>query len=58
MLILLSESCAKHTNSAEDLARKVKKAYCPPLIVENNPVLDYCKHILFGYFGEVSGINF
>jgi hypothetical protein len=38
---------------AEDLARKVKKSYCPPAIVEGNPVLDYCKHIIFGYFNEV-----
>ncbi|KAL0231517.1 hypothetical protein GEMRC1_010921 [Eukaryota sp. GEM-RC1] len=26
---------------------KIKKAFCPPQVVESNPVLDYVKHILF-----------
>ncbi|KAG5175381.1 tyrosine--tRNA ligase [Tribonema minus] len=41
-------------DTPEDLARKVKKAYCPPGIVDANPVLDYCKNILFGYFGQIT----
>ena len=33
--------------------RKIKKAFCPPQVVENNPVLDYCKHIIFGYYNKM-----
>ncbi|MCA9381475.1 hypothetical protein KC678_04375 [Candidatus Dojkabacteria bacterium] len=35
------------TDSAEDVARKIKKAYCPPGEIEDNPILDYCKQIIF-----------
>lgn len=38
-------------DSAADVARKVKKAYCPPGIVEGNPCLDWVKHIVFGKLG-------
>lgn len=33
--------------------KQIKKAYCPPEVVEANPILDYSKHILFAWFGEV-----
>ena len=36
-----------------DVKRKIKKAYCPPQIVEGNPILDYCKNIIIAYFGEM-----
>ncbi|CAM9406008.1 unnamed protein product, partial [Phaeothamnion confervicola] len=36
-----------------DVNRKIKGAFCKPEMVEGNPILDYAKHILFGYFGEV-----
>merc|ERR1712083_647981 len=35
-----------------DVARKLKKAYCPPKIVKDNPCLDYVKHIIFPKFNE------
>lgn len=35
------------TDSAEDIQRKIAKAYCPAKVVEENPVLEYCKYILF-----------
>ena len=35
------------TDSPEDVKRKILKAYCPEGIVEDNPVLDYCKQIIF-----------
>ena len=41
-------------DTAEDVARKVKKAYCPPGIIENNPCLDWIKHIIFGKFSSWS----
>lgn len=40
-------------DSEADLGRKIKKAYCPPEVVEGNPILDYCEHIIFGYFGQM-----
>lgn len=33
--------------------RKIKKAFCPPGVVEGNPVVDYVKHIIFGYYGKI-----
>ena len=35
-------------DSVEDVRRKIKKAYCPPGVVEGNPCLDWAKHIVFG----------
>ncbi|MHA2281968.1 MAG: tyrosine--tRNA ligase [Promethearchaeota archaeon] len=31
----------------EDVKRKVNKAYCPPKQITENPVLEYCKYIIF-----------
>lgn len=31
---------------------KIKKAFCPPEVVENNPCLDYLKYIIFPWFNE------
>jgi tyrosyl-tRNA synthetase len=41
------------TDSAEEVARKINKAYCPEKVVSNNPILEYCKHIVFEKFNEV-----
>jgi tyrosyl-tRNA synthetase len=38
------------TDSSDDIARKINKAYCPAKIVEENPVLEYCKYIIFEKF--------
>ena len=32
---------------------KMRKAFCPPGVVEGNPVLDYAKQIVFERFGEL-----
>lgn len=34
-------------DSPADVKRKINKAYCPPEQVVDNPVLEYCKYILF-----------
>ncbi|NHJ20031.1 MAG: tyrosine--tRNA ligase [Candidatus Lokiarchaeota archaeon] len=34
-------------DSPEEIKRKITKAYCPPHQIEENPVLDYTKHIIF-----------
>ncbi len=35
-------------DSAEQVKRKIKKAYCPEKIIKGNPILDYCRNIVFG----------
>ncbi len=35
------------TDSAAEVTKKIEQAYCPMKQVEENPVLDYCKHIIF-----------
>ncbi|PIR61346.1 MAG: tyrosine--tRNA ligase [Candidatus Pacebacteria bacterium CG10_big_fil_rev_8_21_14_0_10_44_11] len=35
------------TDSKEDVEKKILDAWCPAGVVEENPILDYCKHILF-----------
>ena len=39
-------------DSAEDVRRKIKKAYCPPGVVAGNPCLDWIKHVVFGKLGS------
>ncbi len=38
------------TDSEEDVKRKISKAYCPEKKVEENPILEYCKYIIFEKF--------
>ena len=40
------------TDSAEEVQHKISKAYCPERLVEGNPVLEYCKYIIFEKFKE------
>lgn len=35
------------TDTAAQVKNKIKKAYCVPGDIKNNPVLDYVKHIVF-----------
>ncbi len=35
------------TDSVADVERKIGNAYCPAKQIEENPVLEYCKHIIF-----------
>lgn len=41
------------TDTEEDIKRKIKKAYCPEKQVKDNPVLEYCKYLLFERFDEI-----
>ena len=38
------------TDTKEDITRKIKKAYCPEKQIIDNPVLEYCKYIIFEKF--------
>ncbi|MBU4189718.1 MAG: tyrosine--tRNA ligase, partial [Candidatus Thermoplasmatota archaeon] len=40
------ESCVFIHDPEEDIKRKIKNAYCP-MEIENNPVIDICRHIIF-----------
>lgn len=68
MLMGLGEGQAKMSKSDPDSAIfvedteadvnvKIKKAFCPPGIVENNPILDYLKHVIFAVDGAVFSIT-
>lgn len=61
MLMGLKEGQAKMSKSdpdsaifmedePSDVVRKIKKAYCPEKVIENNPILDYCKCIILERF--------
>jgi tyrosyl-tRNA synthetase len=41
------------TDTLEDIQRKISKAWCPEGIIEENPVLEYCKYILFERFDKI-----
>jgi tyrosyl-tRNA synthetase len=41
------------TDSDSEVNRKIKKAYCPEGIINDNPILEYCKYILFEKFNEL-----
>lgn len=34
-------------DTPNDVKRKINKAYCPPKQIEENPILEYCKYIIF-----------
>ena len=40
-------------DTEEEIRRKIKKAYCPEGIVKENPILEYCKYIIFEKFKEL-----
>jgi len=39
-------------DSEADVNSKIKKAYCPPQVLEKNPIFDYIKYIIFQSYGE------
>ncbi len=44
------ETCIFMTDEEEDIKRKILQAYCPAKQTEENPILDYAKHIIFERF--------
>ncbi|MBY8981802.1 MAG: tyrosine--tRNA ligase [Candidatus Lokiarchaeota archaeon] len=34
-------------DTLEDITRKIKKAYCPEKQINENPIIEYCKYIIF-----------
>jgi tyrosyl-tRNA synthetase len=43
----IPDSAIFMTDTEEEIKRKLNKAYCPEGITKDNPILDYCKHIVF-----------
>jgi len=41
-------------DSAGDIRRKINAAYCAPKDIENNPMLDYAKHLVFRACGGMT----
>lgn len=41
------DSCIFMTDSLEEIQRKFRKAYCPETQVQDNPILEYCRYIIF-----------
>ena len=41
------------SDSEDDVNRKIKKAYCPENQVEDNPIMEYCKYIVFEKFDSM-----
>ncbi|HME87366.1 MAG TPA: tyrosine--tRNA ligase, partial [Candidatus Nanoarchaeia archaeon] len=41
-------------DSAEDVSRKISKAYCPQGVVEDNPILEYAKYIVFEHTSSIT----
>lgn len=41
------------TDLPADVTKKIQKAYCPEGLIEENPVLEYCKYILFEKFSTL-----
>ena len=37
-----------------DIIHTYIQAYCPPAVVEENPIMDYAKNIIFGYYGTLT----
>jgi tyrosyl-tRNA synthetase len=40
-------------DSEMEVNAKIKKAYCPPLVTEGNPCLEYAQHIVLPWFGAL-----
>ncbi|MHC1628621.1 MAG: tyrosine--tRNA ligase [Candidatus Nezhaarchaeales archaeon] len=43
------ETCIFVHDSPEEIARKINTAYCPIRVVEMNPIIEICKHVLFAH---------
>ena len=44
------------TDTSDDIKRKINKAYCPEGEISENPILEYCRYIIFESFDRL-GIN-
>ena len=40
-------------DSEEDIKRKVSMAYCPPKVIQENPIIEYSKYLIFEKFNTM-----
>lgn len=38
----------------EDIKKKMRKAFCPEKVIDHNPVIDMCKHIIFREYDTIT----
>ncbi|MCP4763223.1 MAG: tyrosine--tRNA ligase [archaeon] len=41
-------------DTEDDINRKIKKAWCPAKLIDGNPILEYCKYIIFEKIPEMT----
>jgi tyrosyl-tRNA synthetase len=41
------DTCIYVHDSYDAIQNKIQKAFCPPKIIDGNPILEYCKYIIF-----------
>lgn len=46
-------TCIFVHDSEEEIRKKISKAFCPAKQVEGNPILEYCKYIIFPKFRRI-----
>ncbi|MEM0140408.1 MAG: tyrosine--tRNA ligase [Ferroplasma sp.] len=51
------ESALFLTDKEEDIKRKIKNAFCPMGIIENNPVVDILRYLIFPFYSQSIAIN-
>ncbi len=47
------DSAVYMTDTTDDIKRKIMKAWAPEGVIEENPILEYCKYILFETYDEI-----
>lgn len=47
------ETAVFMTDTEEDIKRKINKAYCPEKQATENPIMEYCKYIIFERFPTI-----
>jgi tyrosyl-tRNA synthetase len=48
------ETAVFMTDNEKTVNEKIMKAYCPEREVKNNPIIDYCKHIIFEVYPKIN----
>ncbi|KAF7116434.1 hypothetical protein RHSIM_RhsimUnG0028400 [Rhododendron simsii] len=48
----VTDSAIFMEDKESEVNRKIKKAYCPPMVVQGNPCLEYIKYIILPWFDE------
>ena len=47
------DTCVFIHDSPEDIKRKIRKAFCPPQVLDGNPVAEMVSHIIFPYLRKL-----